>query len=420
MIQKPHGTIDIFPEDIPVWRFIESKARDVASRYGFKEIRFPTFEYTELFQRGVGDTTDVVQKEVYTFSDREKRSLTLRPEGTASVARMIIENGKCSDAMPLKYFYLINCFRHETPQAGRSREFSQFGVEIFGAPSANADVNVIAIAGALIRELGIKNVTLHINSIGCPKCRPDYHRALKEFFTANADNLCGTCKRRLDTNPLRILDCKSAVCSATADKAPKTIDYLCEECRVHFNGVKKYLDIMNTGYSVNTRIVRGLDYYTRTVFEFIADGIGAQSTVCGGGRYDGLVETIGGPSLPGIGFAMGITRLILAMEKSGVVIRDEDAPEIYIAPIGENAVDKAAEMTEILRRNKIFAEYDLVGRSLKAQMKYADKIKAGYTLIIGGDEIARGKALLRNMSESSQTEIDLNDVNSIIDIITKK
>lgn len=419
MIQKPQGTIDILPEDMPIWQFIESKTREVSERYGFKEIRFPTFEFTELFQRGVGDTTDVVQKEMYTFNDRDKRTLTLRPEGTASAARMLIENGKYSDTMPLKWFYLINCFRHEKPQAGRSREFFQFGVELFGASSAAADANVIAIGNTFIHELGIKNdiLTLHINSIGCPKCKPDYHKILKEYLQSNIEDLCDTCKTRFDKNPLRIIDCKSPVCSKIADTAPKSIEHLCEDCNTHFNELKEYLNIMGIKYIINPKIVRGLDYYTRTVFEFKVDGIGAQDTVCAGGRYDGLVEMVGGPQLSGVGFASGITRLILAMKQSGVEIKDESRPLLYIAPMGDKAKLKAVELTEILRRKTIYAESDIVGRSLKAQMKYANKINAKYTLIIGDNELETGKALLRNMEESSQVEINLNNIKSLIELI---
>jgi histidyl-tRNA synthetase len=419
MIQRPQGTIDILPEDMPIWQYIESTARRVAESYGFKEIRFPTFEYTELFQRGVGDTTDVVQKEMYTFNDREKRTLTLRPEGTASVARMVIEHGKYSDTMPLKYFYFVNCFRHEKPQAGRSREFFQFGVELFGAPSAAADVTVISIGDTFVRALGITDdsLSLHINSIGCPTCRPNYHKVLKEYLRGHIDELCDTCKSRFETNPLRILDCKSPVCSKIADAAPKSIEHLCDECDTHFKDLKGYLDAIGIKYSIDPRIVRGLDYYTRTVFEFIVEGIGAQNTVCGGGRYDGLIESVGGPQLAGIGFAMGITRLILAMKQAGIEIKDESQPILYIAPMGDAAKIKAISITETLRKNGIYAECDVVGRSLKAQMKYANKINAKYTLILGDSELESGKGSLRNMTESSQTEIDLNDIESLIKLI---
>lgn len=419
MIQKPRGTMDILPEDTGLWQYIEKTARNTAEVFGFKEVRFPSFEDTALFHRGVGDTTDVVQKEMYTFTDRDGRSLTLRPEGTASVARLLIENGKCTDTMPLKLFYLINCFRYEKPQAGRSREFFQFGVEMFGAASAMADVNVIALADRVIKNLGITGTTLHINSIGCPKCRPLYHAALKEYFSTHVEELCDTCKTRLETNPLRIIDCKSPVCSKLAENAPKMIDYLCGDCKAHFETLKNGLETVGIDYSIDTRIVRGLDYYTRTVFEFIAGGIGAQSTVCGGGRYDGLIQSVGGPALAGIGFAMGITRLILAMEQSGVKIPEPAKPALYIASMGESAAVRALAICQNLREVGIYAESDVVGRSLKAQMKYADKTGALYTLIIGDSELESGKAMLKNMTDSSQQEVDLNDIDTLQNYLVK-
>ena len=414
MIQKPRGTFDILPSDTPLWQYIEKTARDTAANFGYGEIRTPTFESTELFQRGVGDTTDVVQKEMYTFTDRENRSFTLRPEGTASVARALVENGKCSDTLPLKLYYMINCFRYEKPQAGRSREFYQFGVEMYGAADAAADADVIALANEIITKLGIKDTTLHINSIGCPECRPKFRQALYDYFKAHEDELCDTCKQRLETNPLRILDCKSPVCSAIGKDAPKSIDHLCEGCADHMEKLKNHLDEMGIEYEIDTNIVRGLDYYTRTVFEFICTGIGAQSTICGGGRYDGLMKEIGGPAMPGIGFAMGITRLILAMEAYGAVPANDHAPLLYIAPMGAQAQCKAAGIVAKLRRQGIYAEYDLVARSLKAQMKYADKINAKYTLIIGDNEIESGKAILKNMQESSQTEVDFTDMAALV------
>lgn len=410
MIQKPRGTIDILPSDTPVWRFIEKTARDAAARYGFEEIRFPTFEATELFNRGVGDTTDVVQKEMYTFTDRENRSLTLRPEGTASTVRSLIENGLTSGTMPLKLYYLINCFRYEKPQAGRSREFFQFGVEMFGAPKASADASVISLADAIIRGVGIRTAKLHINSIGCPTCRRAYHEALRTYFAAHYDALCETCRGRLETNPMRILDCKSPICSAIAADAPKTIDFLCGECADHFASLKAHLDVMGLEYEVDSHIVRGLDYYTKTVFEFVCDTIGAQSTICGGGRYDGLVSSVGGPQLPGIGFGMGITRLLLAMQEAGVKVEPNAAPLLYIAPMGEAASLRAAAIVNELRTRGYAAEYDLVGRSLKAQMKYADKIGAAYTLILGDSEMEQGRAQLKCMGQSTQTEVSLDDL----------
>ncbi len=420
MINKPRGTMDIMPEETPLWLHIEKTLRKTAKKYGFSEIRFPTFEYTELFNRGVGDTTDVVQKEMYTFPDRENRSLTLRPEGTACVVRSLIENGRCSDTMPIRVSYLINCFRYEKPQAGRSREFYQFGVEMFGAASPAADASIIALADALISSLGINNAKLHINSIGCPECRPAYHDALKAYFSENSAELCDTCKGRLETNPLRILDCKSPVCSAIAQKAPRTVDHLCPACAEHFETLKKTLEGMGIEYEVDTGIVRGLDYYTRTVFEFIAPVIGAQSTLLGGGRYDGLMKQLGGPELPGIGFAMGITRLILAMKESGFELDCDDKPDIYIAPMGENASYTAASICEKLRRMGARADTDLCGRSLKAQMKFADKTGARYTLIIGESEIESGRAQLKCMGDSTQSEVSLADVDALYGIICGK
>ena len=414
MIQKPRGTFDILPSDTPLWQYIEKTARDTAANFGYGEIRTPTFESTELFRRGVGDTTDVVQKEMYTFTDRENRSFTLRPEGTASVARALVENGKCSDTLPLKLYYMINCFRYEKPQAGRSREFYQFGVEMYGAADAAADADVIALANEIITKLGIKDTSLHINSIGCPDCRPKYRQALYDYFKAHEDELCDTCKQRLETNPLRILDCKSPVCSGIGKDAPKSIDHLCEGCADHMEKLKNHLNEMGIEYEIDTNIVRGLDYYTRTVFEFICTAIGAQSTVCGGGRYDGLMKEIGGPQMPGIGFAMGITRLILAMEACGAVPENKHVPLLYIAPMGAQAQCKAAGIVAKLRRQGVYAEYDLVARSLKAQMKYADKINAKYTLIIGDNEIESGKAILKNMQESSQVEVDFTDMAALV------
>ncbi len=411
--------MDILPNEIPMWRYIEETARAVAARYGFGEIRTPTFEPTELFHRGVGDTTDVVQKEMYTFTDREGRSLTLRPEGTASVARALVENGRCSDTMPLKLFYLINCFRYEKPQAGRSREFFQFGAEMYGSTSPAADVNMISLANAILRELKIQKVTLHINSIGCPNCRPTYHKALKDYFEGKKEELCDTCKGRLETNPMRILDCKSPICSEIGRDAPVMIDYLCDDCRAHFEQVKSMLNAMDIDFEIDTRIVRGLDYYTRTVFEFISPVIGAQSTICGGGRYDGLMEDIGGPALPGIGFAMGLTRLILALKESGVEVPGAEGPALYIASMGQAAMVKASAIVEKLRRDGVYAESDAVGRSLKAQMKYADKIAARYTLILGDSEIESGEAQLKNMTTSEQTAVKIDDIAALAAILNE-
>ncbi len=409
MIQKIKGTMDILPNETPLWRYIENIMREEAEKYGFGEIRTPTFENTDLFVRGVGDTTDVVQKEMYTFQDRDEgRSISLRPEGTASVARAIIENGKCSDAMPLKYYYLISCFRHEKPQAGRSREFYQFGTEMFGSYSPSADATSIALANAVLTRLGLKNVKLHINSIGCKECRPNYRRALTDYFSKQREHLCDTCKTRLEKNPLRLLDCKNPECAEIAKGAPRTTEHLCDTCNSNFEFLKSALTAMKIDYVVDTSIVRGLDYYTGTVFEFIAEGIGAQSTVCGGGRYDGLVSSLGGAELPGVGFAMGLTRIILAMRELGLDNIASPAPKLYIASLGAAAMVKGLEITERLRREGVYAECDTVGRSLKAQMKYANKIGAEYTLIIGDSEVEAGVAQLRNMQSGEQSEVSLD------------
>ncbi len=410
--------MDIIAPDTAVWQYIEKTAADVAHRFGFGEIRTPTFEELGLFHRGVGETTDVVQKEMYTFEDKEGRVFALRPEGTASVVRAVIENGKQSDPLPLRYFYNINCFRYEKPQAGRSREFYQFGAEMFGAAGAGADYTMISLADTFIGELGITGVELHINSIGCPKCRPAYREALVQYLRANEDKLCDTCKARLEQNPLRVLDCKNGSCSEVAAAAPRTIDHLCDDCHDHLEELKGYLDGSGIAYEIDPHIVRGLDYYTRTVFEFIVPGIGAQSTVCGGGRYDGLMEQLGGNPMPGIGFAMGITRLILAMEQCGAKIPESAGVELYVAPMGADAARFASKIVSELRRKGVCADFDIMGRSLKAQMKYADKLSAKRVLIIGDSEIESGRAMLKNMATSEQTEIELNG-DSIVSLITK-
>jgi len=413
-IIKPRGTMDVYAPDVFVWNFIENKVRSAAERFGFTEIKTPMFEEIGLFKRGVGETTDVVQKEMYSFTDKEGTVYALRPEGTASVARAIIENGKATDTLPLKFFYVINCFRYEKPEAGRSREFVQFGVEMFGAPSAGADFTIISLGSAVIKEIGLKNVRLHINSIGCPECRPQYRAALKEYLKENAADLCDTCLDRMEANPLRVLDCKNDSCKKVAENAPKTVENLCPECRAHMDELIAYLEANGIEYVIDPHIVRGLDYYTRTVFEFIAEGIGAQSTVCGGGRYDGLMEELGGPKMAGIGFGMGITRLILAMKQDGIEVPALAVPELYIAAMGQNAAVKASVITSELRSAGINADSDIMGRSLKAQMKYADKIGAKYVCILGDSEIESGKAVLKEMATSEQTEVELDKIADFI------
>lgn len=416
MIQKPKGTLDILPSETPLWHKIEDTVRRVTESYGFSEIKFPTFEQSGLFKRGVGGTTDIVQKEMFTLDDRDGNELCLRPEGTACVVRSVVENGLFNEPMPLRLYYLTNFFRYEKPQAGRSREFYQFCVEMFGTEKASADATVISIADTVLKRLGV-NARLNLNSIGCKNCRPNYHAALVEYFSAHRDELCDTCKERLKTNPLRILDCKSPICGALCENAPKTIDHLCGDCRAHFDSLGENLSAMGIEYSINPRIVRGLDYYTRTVFEFISEDIGAQSTVCGGGRYDGLVKELDGPDLCGIGFGLGITRLVLALkknaEKRGEALPEAKKPLLYIAPMGEKAALCAQKIVYALREKGIFADCDITGRSLKAQMKYADKLGALYCAVLGDNELDAGECELKNLRSGEKKTVRIEELEAI-------
>lgn len=404
-LHAPRGTLDVTPDQSYKWQYLEQTARQTATTFGFEEIRFPTFEYTELFARGVGDTTDVVQKEMYTFEDRGGRSITLRPEGTASTVRALLQNGLAGGSLPLKLFYLISCFRGERPQAGRLREFHQFGAELFGAAGAAADVELIELAGSFLKALGVSGLRLELNSIGCPECRKQYHAALKAYFEARKDELCDDCKGRLDRNPMRILDCKVPTCKEIAKDAPVVLDYLCDDCRAHFEEVKARLTDAGQVFTVNPRIVRGLDYYTRTVFEFVDEAQGL--TVCGGGRYDGLVSQLGGPSLPGLGFGMGLERLLILMESQGCSFPTAPKGMIYIAPLGDRASLKAAALTRALRAAGIPAETDLIGRSVKAQMKYADKHGFAFSTVIGDAELEQGEAVLKSMRGEDQQTVPL-------------
>lgn len=401
------GTKDVLPSEVHKNQYIESTCLSIAENFGYKEIRTPVFEHTELFQRGVGDTTDVVQKEMYTFDDKGGRSITLRPEGTAGAARSFLENGLNNEALPQKVCYLTSCYRYEKPQACRLREFHQFGIECFGATSPLADAEMISLAKNVFDQLGVSDIHLEINSIGCPTCRAEYHKALKEYFASRQDELCETCKDRLDRNPMRILDCKSPVCSEIAKDAPVVLDYLCDECKEHFEKVKKYLDAMHIAYSVNPQIVRGLDYYTKTVFEFVSDSIGAQGTVCGGGRYDGLIEEFGGQKTPSLGFGMGLERLQLVMEAQGCEFPEANRPDLFIVALGEKAELKAVEIAKDMREEGFSVLYDLNGRSLRAQMKYADKTNAKFNVVIGENEVDEGKAELKNMATGDKQEIAL-------------
>lgn len=407
--KKIKGTEDVLPKDSYRWQFVEDVMRKESAAYGFKEIRTPVFEHTELFARGVGQTTDVVQKEMYTFDTKGGESVTLRPEGTAGAARAVLEHGLVNDSLPIKASYFVSCYRYEKPQAGRLREFHQFGLECYGTQSPVADAELICAAQSIFDRLGIKQLRLEINSIGCPTCRAEYHKALKEYFYGYKDELCETCNSRLEKNPMRILDCKSPVCSKIAQGAPKITDYLCDECKEHFASVQKYLDAAGVEYTVNPTIVRGLDYYTKTVFEFVTDFIGAQGTVCGGGRYDGLIEELGGKHLPSLGFAMGIERLLMLMDKQGIEIPKPSTCDLYVAVMGESASLKSFEIIKAVRSCGLIAETDVVGRGLRAQMKYADKIGAKFSMVLGDNEIEQGKVVIKNMSSGEQTEIVLDD-----------
>ena len=417
-VQGPRGTKDITIQDSYKWQYVEDKIRNATREFGYREIRTPIFEHTELFLRGVGETTDVVQKEMYTFEDKGGRSITLRPEGTAGAVRSFIESGIVSGPQPTKMYYLsAPVFRYEAPQAGRLREHHQFGVEVFGANDASIDAEVISLAHTVLKRVGVKDLSLNINSIGCRNCRPAYNRALKDYFNSRKGELCRNCLDRLDRNPLRILDCKEEGCRKVASEAPVILDFLCEECSEHFESLKGYLEAIGIEYSVNPKIVRGLDYYTKTVLEIISNSIGAQGTVCGGGRYDGLVEELGGPSMSGIGFGMGIERLLLVMEASGAEIPQYKGPDLFICTMGAQARKKAFDLVYSLREKGISADMDHTIRSMKAQAKFANKLGAAYTLSLGDNEISEGKANLKNMSDGSVTEISLLDADSISSII---
>lgn len=401
------GTRDVLPEDVYKNQYIEATALDIAEKFGYKEIRTPVFEHTELFQRGVGDTTDVVQKEMYTFDDKGGRSITLRPEGTAGAARAYLENGLCNETLPQKVCYLTSCYRYEKPQAGRLREFHQFGVECFGTQSPLADAELIALAKSVFDTLGVTDLHLEINSIGCPECRARYYDALRTYFSEQEDALCDTCKGRLERNPMRILDCKSPVCQKIAKDAPAVLDYLCADCRDHFDKVQTYLKAQNIAYTINPRIVRGLDYYTKTVFEFISDSIGAQGTVCGGGRYDGLIEELGGQKTPSLGFGMGLERLQLLMEAQGCAFPAAEKPDLFIAALGDKATLKAVELAKDMRSEGFSVLYDLNQRSVRAQMKYANKLNAKFNVVLGDNEVDAGSAKLKNMETGEESDISL-------------
>ncbi|MFO7815741.1 MAG: histidine--tRNA ligase [Halanaerobiales bacterium] len=408
MINAPRGTNDILPPESGKWNYIESKAKYIFDLYNYEEIRTPIFEYTELFQRGIGEATDIVEKEMYTFEDKSGRSLTLRPEGTASVVRSFLENKIYGKAQPTKYFYIGPMFRYERPQAGRYRQFNQLGVEVFGTKDPMVDVEVIAVGMHYMELLGLKDLQLYINSIGCPDCRPKYLDNLKDYLKENMENLCENCKNRIDKNPLRVLDCKNDSCQETIQNAPKITEHLCEECETHFNSLESNLESINISYEIDPTLVRGLDYYTKTAFEVKYEGLGAQDTIFGGGRYDKLAEEIGGREIPGIGFALGIERLLLTLEKQEIEIPVDKSIDIYLTTIGQKAKFASFELLEKFRKKGIKAEIDYQGRSVGGQMKSADRMNANFTVIIGENELKSGKATVRNMKNGIEQEIKLD------------
>lgn len=414
MLTKPKGTKDILPEQSVKWQYIEGRFRDICSRYGIRETRTPVFEHTELFQRGVGDTTDVVQKEMYTFEDHAGRSITLRPEGTAGVVRSYIENKVYAGVKPEKVFYIIPCFRYERPQAGRLREFHQLGTEFFGTESMMADAEVISLAMDFFGELGVKDLELRINSIGCPTCRAKYREALQDFLRPHFDELSDISKDRFDRNPMRILDSKDPDDNRISEGAPVMLDYLCDDCRRSFDELQSNLTVLGIDYTIDPKIVRGLDYYTKTAFEIVTNTIGAQGTVCGGGRYDGLVENLGGPATPGIGFGLGIERLLIVMEACGAYLPENPPIDLFVAFVGDNAKTFAQKLAHDVRKQGFSAVTDIAERNLKGQFKYADRVNSRFTVVIGYDEIESGELTIKNMNTGDQKHIRLEELGTIL------
>lgn len=417
LTRAPKGTKDILPSESYSWQYVEEKIRQIARLYGYREIRTPIFEHTDLFVRSVGDTTDIVQKEMFTFEDKGKRSITLKPEGTAGVVRAYIEHSLYAEPQPIKVYYITPCFRHERPQAGRQRQFNQFGVEVFGGKEASLDAEIISLAVKLFDSLAIKGLKVNLNSIGCPDCRGPYYEKIKEYLGDNINSLCKSCSDRYEKNPLRILDCKEEGCKALIAGIPLILDNLCDECKDHFDQVKAFLDAKGIDYQINPLIVRGLDYYTKTVFEIISDSLGAQSTVCGGGRYDGLVEECGGPKTPGIGFAIGLERLMMILEAQKAIDIIEEPMDIYIATIGDMARLKASDLISALRKKGISADMDHVGRSIKAQFKYAGKQGYKFVCTIGENELTTGDLRIKNMKEGKEDSIRIE---SLLDYLIKQ
>lgn len=413
IIQAPKGTKDVLPGDVYKWQYLEEKFKNIAASYGYREIRTPVFEHTELFERGVGETTDVVQKEMYTFDDKAGRSITLKPEGTSPAVRAFVESSLYNEVQPTKLYYFTPVLRYENVQKGRLREHHQFGVEIFGSQEASSDAEIISLAMRVYKELGVEGLTLNINSIGCPECRKNYNDALKAFLKDNLHNLCETCGTRFDKNPMRILDCKVESCKEIVKGAPVILDYLCDECNEHFENLQKYLKALKIEFNIDPHIVRGLDYYSKTVFEIIDKNI----TVCGGGRYDYLIEEVGGPSMPAMGFGMGIERTLLTLEEHGIQISKDTYIDLYVGAIGADAKIEALRFVNSLREKGVRCECDHMNRKVKAEMKYANKIEAKFSVILGDDELQSGVAKFKRMVDGEQFEVNLNDLNAIVELI---
>lgn len=417
LTNAPKGTKDIMMDQVYKWHYVEKKWKEICARYGFKELRTPIFEHTELFQRGVGDTTDIVQKEMYTFEDHGGRSITLKPEGTSPAVRAFIEHKQYAEVQPIKLYYDIPCFRYEKPQSGRLRQFHQFGVETFGTTNMVADAEIIAIGYDFLTSMGVTDLTLEINSVGCPECRAKHRKALKDFLAPKYDQLCDTCKSRYEKNPMRILDCKSPIDQELVQGAPMMVDFLCDDCKNAFEDLQKNLDALEIPYVINPKIVRGLDYYTKTAFEFVTNSLGAQGTVCGGGRYDNLVEEVGGPPIPGVGFGLGKERLLMLMEANGVEIPKPSDCDVFIATMGEAAKLYGQKLLFNLRRNGIKCQIDDLQRNFKGQFKYADRLGAKYAVVIGDNELETGVATLKDMEKGEQSEVKFDN---LIDELKKR
>lgn len=412
---KPRGTNDFLPGEVEKWQYLEGLIRDLFAKYHYKEIRTPIFEHTELFLRSVGETSDIVSKEMYSFEDKGLRHVTLRPEGTAGTVRAFVENKLFSQSLPVKLYYTGPMFRYDQPQAGRYRQFHQFGCEVLGSADPLVDAEVITFAVDLFSQLGLKSLSVLINTVGCDHCRPRYQQALKDYFSQYKDQLCETCLERLEKNPLRLLDCKEEACKAVAAKAPTTLDYACDDCKAHFEKVCAYLESVGIKYEVDTTLVRGLDYYTQTAFEVIMNKVGSQqNAICGGGRYNKLVSQVGGDDIPGMGFAAGMERVLLTVEEEGIELPVKQDIDVYVAPLGDAAKEVCFKLVHDLRQQGLIVETDYLSKSIKAQMKTADKAGARYAIIIGDDELAGGNAVVRDMRESTQETIPFADIMNVI------